>query len=66
MTLSYARTIKALLKGANELLLIAPNRSLASKVTPSLFGRRLDGLVRELASDMSTGERGSVASTLGT
>lgn len=64
-TLSYARNAKALLKGAHELMLIAPARMLDAKRMPRLLGRRLDGLARDLASDLSPGDRGSVATTLG-
>ncbi len=64
-TLSFARNKKALLKGATELLLVAPARCLDAKTMPRLLGRRLDALVKDLASDLASGRRGSVASTLG-
>ncbi|MCB9716361.1 MAG: leucyl aminopeptidase family protein [Myxococcales bacterium] len=64
-TLSYARNTKALLKGAHDLLFIAPARRLDAKHMPRVLGRRLDAIVRDLASDMSPGDRGSVCSTLG-
>lgn len=64
-TLSYARNPKALLKGAHELLFIAPARWLDAKRMPRVLGRKLDGIVRDLASDLSAGDRGSVAATLG-
>jgi len=65
-TLSYARNKKALLKGATELFLIAPAGRLHGDSKPRLFGRRLDALIEDLASDLSPGPRGAVASTLGT
>ncbi|MCX4243212.1 leucyl aminopeptidase family protein [Paraliomyxa miuraensis] len=64
-TLSFASSIKALLKGAHELLLIAPVASLSSKKTPRLFGRRVDALCRDLASDLDPGDRGAVSTSLG-
>ncbi|MEM9460971.1 MAG: leucyl aminopeptidase family protein [Myxococcota bacterium] len=65
-TLSFARNTKALLKGATELLLIAPARQMGAKRMPSLLGRRLDTLAKDLASELSPGDRGAGASTLGT
>ncbi len=64
-TLSFARNTKALLKGAKEVLLIAPARRLDPKGMPRLLGRRLDALARDLASDISPGDRGAVSTTLG-
>jgi probable aminopeptidase NPEPL1 len=65
--LNFARDPKALLKGAHELLLVAPAHRLEPKQLPrSLLGRRLDALVRDLASDLEPGDRGAVATTLGT
>ncbi|MCH9688206.1 MAG: leucyl aminopeptidase family protein, partial [Deltaproteobacteria bacterium] len=64
-TLSFARNTKALLKGAKELLLIAPARLLDAKRLPRLFGRRLDALARDLASDLAPGQRGAVSTSLG-
>ncbi len=64
-TLSFARNKKALLKGATELLLVAPAGYYDAKSTPRLLGRRLDALVKSLASDLTPGPRGAVASTLG-
>ncbi len=63
--LNFARNAKALLKGAHELLLIAPAHVLDPKQLPRLLGRRLDALVRDLASDLNPGDRGAVATTLG-
>jgi probable aminopeptidase NPEPL1 len=66
-TLNYARDAKALRKGAHELLLIGPAHLLEAKGKPRpLLGRRLDALVRDLASDLDPGDRGAVATTLGT
>jgi probable aminopeptidase NPEPL1 len=63
-TLSHARDTKALLKGAHELLLVAPAHLLEALPRP-LLGRRLHALVRDLASDLEPGDRGAVATTLG-
>jgi probable aminopeptidase NPEPL1 len=65
-TLNFARNAKALLKGAHELLLIGPAHLLDAENMPRLLGRRLDALVRDLASDLEPGDRGAVATTLGT
>ncbi len=64
-TLSFARNAKALLKGAQEVLLIAPARLLDAETMPRVLGRRLDRIARDLASDLSSGDRGAVATSLG-
>jgi len=65
-TLHFARDAKALLKGAHELLVVSPAHLLEPKAMPRLLGRRLDALVKDLASDLEPGDRGSVSTTLGT
>ncbi|MCA9667253.1 MAG: leucyl aminopeptidase family protein [Myxococcales bacterium] len=65
MTLTFAKTLKALLKGAKTLVLIAPARTLtASRLPKKLLDKRTSELVLELAKDTKPGDLGSSASTL--
>jgi probable aminopeptidase NPEPL1 len=65
-TLHFTRDAKALLKGAHELLLVSPAHLLEPTALPRpLLGRRIDALVKDLASDLEPGDRGCVATTLG-
>jgi probable aminopeptidase NPEPL1 len=66
-TLHFARDAKALLKGAHELLLVSPTHLLEpTTMLRPLLGRRVEAIVKDLASDIEPGDRGCVSTTLGT
>ena len=62
--IGFAKNLKALLKGAKRVVIVAPKRNFGAKRYPKLLGKKLDGLAVELAKGVSAGDLGGSASTL--
>jgi probable aminopeptidase NPEPL1 len=60
--ISFAKNLKALVRGSKTILIVAPKRRF--KKLPRLLGKRLDDLAMELAKDVSPGDLGGSGSTL--
>ena len=63
-TLRFATTVPALLRGARDLLVVAPASALTEEAFPAVLDEDLVGLLLELAEDLEPGDLGACASTL--
>lgn len=66
LPLSFASSPRAVIRGARNLFVIAPAKTLTKKRFPRLLDRRRKELLLELAKDTKPGRRGAVATTLAT
>ena len=62
--IGFAKNLKALLKGAKRVVVVAPKRNFSSKRYPKLLGKRLDTLAQDLAKEVGPGDLGGSGSTL--
>lgn len=62
--IGFAKNLKALLKGAKRVVVVAPKRNFSSKRYPKLLGKRLDTLALDLAKEIGAGDLGGSGSTL--
>jgi probable aminopeptidase NPEPL1 len=63
-SLSFASSLAAVARGARNLFVIAPAKTLTKKRLPKLLDRKRTELLLELAKDTKPGARGAVATTL--
>jgi probable aminopeptidase NPEPL1 len=63
-SLSFASSTAAVIRGARNLFVIAPAKTLTKKRLPKLLDRKRTELLLELAKDTRPGDRGQVATTL--
>jgi probable aminopeptidase NPEPL1 len=64
-SLSFPGSTAAALSGADEVLVVAPARTLARAFVEAVLGKKDAKVLRRLAEDLSPGARGACASTLG-
>jgi probable aminopeptidase NPEPL1 len=62
--IGFAKNLKALIKGAKRVVVVAPKRNFSAKKYPRVLGKRLDDLTKELAKEAGNGDLGASASTL--
>jgi probable aminopeptidase NPEPL1 len=62
--IGFANSTKTLLKGAKTVAVIGPASCFTAKKLPKLLGKKLDGLMLELAKDIDPGDLGASATTL--
>lgn len=62
--IGYAKSLKALVKGARTLLVLSPSKTFSGRTAPKLFGKKVDGLLADLAKDHPAGDLGSTGATL--
>jgi len=63
-SISYANSLKGLLKGTRTVLVVATANTFTKKRMPKLLGKRNDELMLDLAKDVIVGDLGGVATTL--
>ncbi|HLT40165.1 MAG TPA: leucyl aminopeptidase family protein [Enhygromyxa sp.] len=62
--IGFATSIKTLLKGAKTVAVVGPASSFKQRTLPKLLGKKLDGLLLELARELEPGDLGAAATTL--
>ena len=62
--ISTAKNMKSLVRGARNLLILAPARAITGKRRARLLGKRLDDVVERLAKELPRDGMGAVATTL--
>ncbi|MEE2886731.1 MAG: leucyl aminopeptidase family protein [Planctomycetota bacterium] len=62
MKITFAKNVTALLKGADSLLVVAPQRTLGK--LPKILGQDLDKLAHKLTKNLKAGDLGATATTL--
>ncbi|MEE2888196.1 MAG: hypothetical protein VX951_12270, partial [Planctomycetota bacterium] len=62
MKITFAKNVTTLLKGADSLLVVAPQRTL--RKLPKILGKDLDKLAHKLTKNLKAGDLGATATTL--